>query len=340
MKTTRLAERHTLARSIESVSDSPTNVEHALFTILVVDDSPIYRKLVEQSLSDESLSIVTARNGREALALFSEHQPAILITDWTMPDISGPELCQRIRCDFSEHYVYMILITSNTNKEQVIQGLAAGADDYITKPFHPGELLARVGVGRRIIELQRQVEAKNRQLEELALTDPLTGLPNRRAIDIWVERQLRAAARHDFAIWVAMADLDYFKKVNDTFGHEAGDTVLKRIAEILQANTRRSNICGRLGGEEFLLVLTHISAEQDRIALDRIRVRFETEEYKFGGGTTRVTASIGVAGFSGSQTLDFDDLLARADEALYSAKNNGRNRIEFASRLAHFQSDT
>jgi len=112
-----------------------------------------------------------------------------------MPDISGPELCQRIRCDFQKHYAYLILLTSNTNKEQVIEGLAAGADDYLTKPFHSGELVARVGIGRRMFELHRQIEAKNRQLEDLALTDPLTGLPNRRAIDLWASRQLSAAFR-------------------------------------------------------------------------------------------------------------------------------------------------
>jgi two-component system, cell cycle response regulator len=144
-----------------------------------------------------------------------------------MLDISGIELCQRIRRDFQQFYAYIILLTSNTEKEKVIEGLAAGADDYLTKPFHPGELLARVGVGCRIVELHHQLQVKNRLLEELALTDALTGLPNRRAIDEWASRQLSAAARHNFPIWVVMADLDHFKKINDTHGHEAGDTVLK-----------------------------------------------------------------------------------------------------------------
>jgi DNA-binding response OmpR family regulator len=132
------------------------------FKILVVDDSPIYRRLVEQSLSKEKHPVLYAKNGREALSLFAEHRPAVVITDWTMPDISGIELCRCVRRDFREHYAYLILVTGNTDKEQVIEGLGAGADDYLTKPFHPGELVARVGVGRRIIELQRQIEAKNR----------------------------------------------------------------------------------------------------------------------------------------------------------------------------------
>jgi PleD family two-component response regulator len=135
------------------------------------------------------------------------------------------------------------------DKEQVIDGLAAGADDYLTKPFHWGELVARVEVGRRIVELHREIQAKNKLLEEMALTDNLTGSPNRRALEVWASRQLSAAARHDCSIWAVIADLDLFKRVNDTFGHDAGDTVLKTFAEILKENTRQSNICALVGVE-------------------------------------------------------------------------------------------
>src|ERR1700736_6048935 len=171
-------------------------------TILVADDSPIYRKLIQQALSQDDCTVLFAKNGRQAIDLFAEHRPALVITDWTMPDISGPELCQRIRRDFQPFYAYVILLTANTDKEEVIEGLAAGADDYLTKPFHPRELQARVRVGRRIVDLHREVQDKNRQLEEMALTDPLTGLPNRRAIVFWANRQLSAAVRHDFPVWV------------------------------------------------------------------------------------------------------------------------------------------
>jgi two-component system, cell cycle response regulator len=299
------------------------------FRILVVDDSPIYRKLVDQSLSTDHFAVLFAKNGPEALAVFAEHRPALVITDWTMPDISGPELCQRIRREFQDQYAYLILLTSNSNKEQVIEGLAAGADDYLTKPFHPGELVARVGVGRRMIELHRQIEAKNRQLEELALTDPLTGLPNRRAIDLWASRLCSAAARHDFPIWVVMADLDHFKRINDTFGHDAGDAVLKAFSEVLKANTRQSNMCARFGGEEFVLILSHVDRKQAEIAIERIRQRFQTKEFSFLGKTAVVTASFGVAGFRGSAPPELSSLLSRADTALYSAKSKGRNRVEF-----------
>jgi diguanylate cyclase (GGDEF)-like protein len=322
-------------RVIEQTSAGLSNVVPAgedgcqEFRILVVDDSPIYRKLVDQSLSKDQYPLLFAKNGREALDVFAEHHPSLVITDWTMPDISGPELCQRIRRDFQKHYAYLILLTSNANKEQVIEGLAAGADDYLTKPFHSGELVARVGVGRRMIELHRQIEAKNRQLEELALTDPLTGLPNRRAIDIWANRQFSAAARHDFPIWVVMADLDHFKRINDTFGHDAGDEVLKGFSQELKANTRQSNICGRLGGEEFLLILTHVDRKQAEIPIERIRQHFQMQEFSFEGKIAKVTASFGVAGFRGSAPSEFSSLLSRADAALYAAKSKGRNRVEF-----------
>jgi diguanylate cyclase (GGDEF)-like protein len=298
--------------------------------ILVADDSPVYRKLVEESLSQERYTIFFAKNGRQALDLFAEHKPGLVITDWTMPDISGIELCQRIRRDFQQFYAYVILLTANTDKKEVIEGLAAGADDYLTKPFHPGELQARVRVGRRNADLHDQLQAKNRQLEEMALTDALTGLPNRRAIDFWAAGQLSAAARHDFPIAVVMADLDHFKSINDTHGHDAGDIVLRSFAEVLKSNTRQSNICGRLGGEEFLVVITHLEKENVTIAIERIRKQFESQKFTVAGHTFGVTASFGIASFRGTDSPSFSDLVTHADAALYSAKHKGRNRVEFA----------
>jgi two-component system, cell cycle response regulator len=299
------------------------------FKILAVDDSAIHRKLIEHSLSGERYSVLFANNGREALELFADHQPAVLITDWDMPDIGGLELCRRIRRDFQGFYSHLILLSSNADKEQVVEGLAAGANDYLTKPFHSGELVARVEVGRRIVELHRQIQAKNRLLEEMALTDALTGLPNRRAVDVWASRELSAAARYHFPFWVVIADLDFFKKVNDTYGHDAGDTVLKSFAEILKANTRQSNMCARFGGEEFLLVITHSDKEGAKIAVERIRMQFESKKFNLGNGPVTVTASFGIAGFRGTKPPDWNALVACADTALYAAKHKGRNRIEF-----------
>jgi diguanylate cyclase (GGDEF)-like protein len=296
--------------------------------ILAVDDSAVSRKLVEHSLLGDRYSVVFAKDGREALELFAEHRPAVVITDWDMPDIGGLELCKRIRREFQGSYSHLILLSGNTDKEHVVEGLA-GADDYLTKPFHAGELVARVEVGCRIVELHRQIQAKNRLLEEMALTDSLTSLPNRRALDIWAPRQLSAAGRHGFPVWVVLADLDLFKKVNDAFGHDAGDTVLKSFAQILAANTRQSDICARLGGEEFLLMITHADKKNTKMVVERIRHQFESQKFTFGNSTITVTASFGIAGFCVTKPPDLNALVCRADAALYAAKNNGRNRIEF-----------
>jgi two-component system, cell cycle response regulator len=301
------------------------------FKILVADDSPIYTLLVKQTLSPEPCSLLFAKDGCEALTLFAEHQPPLVITDWVMPKMDGIELCCRIRADFPQTFSYLMLLTSNDEKESVVTGLRAGADDYLSKPFHPGELLARVGVGRRMVELHRQIQAKNRQLEELALTDSLTGLPNRRAIEVWASRQLSAAVRYGFPMWVVMADLDFFKKVNDSFGHSAGDAVLQGFAEILRTNTRGSDICGRIGGEEFLLVLTHVEYNNVGAVMERIRRSVEEQEFFFQGKVVRVTASFGVAGLDPKNPADFASLIGTADAALYSAKQKGRNRVEFES---------
>jgi two-component system chemotaxis response regulator CheY len=303
------------------------------FNVVVADDSALQRKLVEGALAEGPYRVFFARNGREALTLVADCRPAILITDWDMPDLTGIELCGEIRRD-EDSYTYVILLTSNTQKDQIVRGLAAGADDYLTKPFHSGELLARVAVGRRIAELHRQIQAKNRLLQQLALTDPLTGLPNRRAVEEWAIRSLKGAARHGFAFWVAMADLDRFKSINDTYGHEAGDVVLKRFAELIRANTRASNICGRIGGEEFVIVLTHGDGSDAVTAIDRIRRRFETEVFAFQGVMVRVSASFGIAGFQGSQPPELSQLFREADAALYIAKRSGRNRIEIARTAA------
>jgi diguanylate cyclase (GGDEF)-like protein len=300
------------------------------FEILIADDSPIDRKLLERALSGGRYPVLVAKSGQEAMAAFAKHRPALVVTDWMMPDLTGIELCKRIRREFQESYTYIIILTGMTEKNEVVKGLAAGADDYLTKPFHANEFLARLEVGRRIVGLQRQLETKNRLLEELALTDALTGLPNRRAVEGWAIRELSAAARHEFPFWVVMADLDHFKSVNDKYGHDAGDTVLKRFADILKSGTRSSDICGRIGGEEFLIVLTHVQKAGARLAIDRIRERFASQSFLFGGQEVKVTASFGIAEHSRHLSQNFTRLMTQADVALYSAKGLGRNRLEIA----------
>ena len=296
--------------------------------IIVADDSAVSRKLIEQALAKGNYDLLWARNGREAILLFIEHHPTIVITNWEMPDLTGIDLCTEIRRQ-QKSFVYVILLTANSQKQQIIKGLTAGADDYLTKPFHAGELLARVGVGSRFAELYRDIETKNQLLEELARTDCLTGLPNRRAVEEWSTRQLSGAARHGFPVWITIADLDNFKTVNDNYGHEAGDLVLKRVAEIMKTNTRFSNLCGRLGSEEFVIVLSQVDRHGAREALERLRTKIESERFNFSGTAVNVTASFGVAGFQPRKSLEFADLLRQADDALYVAKQSGRNRIQF-----------
>jgi two-component system, cell cycle response regulator len=300
------------------------------YQILVVDDSPVHRKLIEQALEAEPYSLLFATNGVEALDLFYKHAPSIVLTDWMMPDLSGLELCERIRADVRHAYTYIIVLTGKTEKDSVIRGLAAGADDYLTKPFDPGELLARVGVGCRTVELHREIAGKNQLLEEMAHTDSLTGLPNRRAIEDWGGRQLRGAARHGFPFWVVLADLDCFKNINDNYGHDAGDAVLRKFAEILKAKTRASDICGRMGGDEFLIVMTHVDEEHIQPTIEPLREKLATHAFNFGGQSVSITASFGIAGFHGTEGPPFSVLVQQADKALYAAKRAGGNQVKVA----------
>lgn len=309
-------------------SKNTMSVTEKAFPVLVVDDSPVARKLVEHALPADRYSLINAETGHQALELFAKHRPGLVITDWLMPDLSGIELCQRLRADFHDCFAYIILLTGVSEKSQIVAGLQAGADEYLTKPFHAEELMARADVGQRIVALHRELEGKNRLLEQLALTDSLTGLPNRRAIEQWGTRQLSGAIRHDFHLCVVEADLDQFKSINDTYGHDAGDEVLKRFGEILKINTRQCDIGGRIGGDEFLLVVTYVDQIGIQIALERIRQQLQASIFTFGGCDVTVTASFGIAEYRRGQMADFNRLMVQADVALYSAKRLGRNRVE------------
>jgi len=296
--------------------------------VLVVDDSAVYRRQVSQALAyHPSYETFLACNGEEALSIYREKVPSIVVTDWMMPDFSGIELCQRIRAEKGLPFAYVIMMTSNTDKGRAAQALEAGADDYIAKPFDGSELLARIGAGRRMVELHRKLQSKNAKLEEQARTDVLTGLPNRRAIEEWANKQLEGASRHGFPIWMVLGDLDCFKQVNDTFGHAAGDAVLRTFAETLKHGTRASDICGRLGGDEFLTVMTHVSAENIELTVNRFREQFASLSFPFSGQSISLTATFGVAGIESGQRWEFSELLCNADEMLYEAKRAGRNCV-------------
>jgi two-component system cell cycle response regulator len=296
--------------------------------VLVVDDSSVYRKLITDTLYYQPYSLLVAKSAGEALELFAKHAPPIVLTDWMMPDLTGLELCQRIRNDSQSSYTYVILLTSMTEKDSVVKGLEAGADDYLTKPFDPGELQARLAVGSRIIRLHRQIEAKNQQLEETSRIDPLTDLPNHRAIQEWATWQLKGAAQHGFPVWVVLADVDGFQKLNETHGREAGDAVLKDFAQIIRDNSRSSDMCGRVSDDEFIFILTHISKEDLPATIEKFRHSFEQHVCSLEGQSVSATASFGAVGFAGMDTPDFATLVRHADHALFAAKQAGGNQIK------------
>jgi len=298
------------------------------FLVLVVDDSAISRKQVEQVLPTKEFSVLPAKTGIEALNLFALHRPGLVITDWLMPDLSGVQVCQRLRARFTDSFTYILLLTSVSEKRSVVKGFEAGADDYLAKPFDPEELLARVRVARRFVELHRQLTSRNRFLEQLSLTDELTGLPNRRAIEQWATKQLSGAVRHNFPFWVILADLDEFKSINDAFGHDAGDAVLKAFAEILRVNTRQCDISARIGGDEFLLVITHAQEWGVKLAIEHLREQVNAQRLRFAEHDLGITASFGIAGLQRGPNVDFGRLIVQADVALHSAKRLGRNRVE------------
>lgn len=292
--------------------------------ILVVDDSAVSRKVLEYALEDQPCQVLFAHNGQEALQLVSQHRPHVVITDWMMPDLSGPEVCRKIREQSGNAYTYIIVLTSSSNIDKLVEGLDAGADDYLTKPFQKRELLARIGVGRRIIAMQHEIENKNRLLEQAAQTDPLTGLPNRRAVEEYARKQIAGARRYKFPLCVIAADLDRFKLINDSYGHAAGDEVLRHFAAVLKANTRTADICGRLGGDEFILMLTHVEPKDVPMFLERLRNALASHDFAFDGNATFVNASFGFAGLNFAEPKAFGELLAEADAALYKAKAKGR----------------
>jgi len=301
--------------------------------ILIAEDSPMCRKLLESILEKRPYELCSVANGREALDAFARFCPDIIITDWMMPDVSGIELCRQIR-KAQDGRTYIILVTQKSEEQDVIEALDAGADDYVTKPFNTGELLARIRVGCRTAQMGREIEAKNALLEKAARTDHLSGLANRLAVEEFAAKQLSAAIRHKFNLWIVVADLDKFKLVNDTYGHLAGDEAIKRFATILEANTRAADMCGRLGGDEFLMVMSHGNKKAIVQTIERLRSDFADEKGNLNGQPVSFTASFGIAGFDGTEKVTLRDLLMRADHALYLAKESGRNQVRAHIRSA------
>jgi len=309
--------------------------------VLVAEDEPISRRMLERSMRLWGFEVVLAQDGLQALEILSQPAaPKLLVLDWMMPGKDGVELCREIRQRREEEYSYILLLTSKREHTDVLEGLESGADDYLTKPFDPQELQVRLRTGKRIIGLMDELVAAREALRELAMHDALTGLWNRAAVRDALSEELRRSRCEGANLGVLVLDVDHFKKVNDTFGHLAGDAVLREVGRALRGIVRSYDMAGRYGGEEFLVVLpgcdevTAVShAERVRKAISRLEVPTEH-------GEIRVTASIGVAAVDCKSEVGVDGLIELADAALYSAKRSGRNCVALAKRSVSMRAAT
>ncbi|MEM6674656.1 MAG: diguanylate cyclase [Planctomycetota bacterium] len=314
--------------------------EAAPTRILLVEDDTQMLRLITHHLKREGYEVTTANTSSAGLAVAMETTPQIVITDWMMPEMSGLELCSTLRRSQAGMKMYIILVTARGEDDQIVEAFEAGADDYVVKPFNPRILLARVRAAQRMIQLRERVEeserSRLRQVAELgimtrklrsaALTDTLTQLPNRRYAMKRLKQEWEAAMRNSRPLSVIMCDIDSFKRVNDGFGHDTGDVVLREVALTLQAHARASDVLCRLGGEEFLVINTSTDVTTAATAAERLRAAIEGNVVEHGSFAEAVTVSLGVAGSTPAMT-SVDDLIKAADEALYEAKQTGRNRV-------------
>jgi len=276
--------------------------------------------------------VIVVRDGVEAWKILQgDAAPRLVILDWMMPGLDGIQICHQVRQRAAAPYVYILLLTAKGNQKDVINGLEAGADDYLTKPFHALELKARLRSGRRILELQQQLIAAREALRLQATHDLLTGLWNHAAILDILQRELDRARRESNPLGVVMGDLDHFKRVNDTYGHLAGDAVLREVAKRLSASVRPYDSVARYGGEEFLIVAPNCDPGSGLNLAQRLRSSLDQKPIDLSEGMLPLTCSLGVAVGGLASKDNSDSMLRAADAALYRAKANGRNRIELAA---------
>ncbi len=296
--------------------------------ILLAEDDEVTRRILRQTLGRWGYDVVCAADGVEAWNLLQQPEgPRIAILDWIMPRMDGIDVCRNVREHLKERYVYVLLLTAKDNKEDIIKGMEAGADDYVSKPFDPQELRTRLSAGRRIIDLQSQLLAAQESLRYLATHDSLTGLVNRPEILVRLRRELDRSEREGTSVGILVVDVDHFKRVNDTLGHAGGDLVLVEVAARMRAALRSYDEIGRYGGEEFLAVLPGCDGSSACRQAERLRSLVASLPVAVSGESVWVTVSIGVSARAPGSTEDLELLVRKADECLYQAKAAGRNRI-------------
>lgn len=300
--------------------------------ILIADDDPVARRLLERTLQRLGHEVVAVADGADALnALLDPAGPRMAILDWMMPGLDGLAVCRAVR-DRDAPYVYLILLTARDGDDDVVAGLVAEADDYLTKPFDARELNARIQSGERILDLEAKLLTAEKDLRHEATHDRLTGLWNRGMVLDELDRTIKRVRRTGEHLTVALADVDHFKAVNDTHGHDAGDRVLRETARRIKASLRDVDAVGRYGGEEFLIVLASRDSAGQLAALDRVGLVVSQAPIEIGiGRWVTVTLSIGAARSLTSEP-DAASLILAADEALYRAKDHGRNCLKLAWR--------
>jgi diguanylate cyclase (GGDEF)-like protein len=298
--------------------------------ILLAEDEAVSRRVLTTMLSKWGYEATVVSDGLAAWQVLQHPAaPQLAILDWMMPGMDGLQVCRAVRQLGAEPYTYILLLTSRNRKEDIVTGLEAGADDYVTKPFDAHELQVRLRAGRRILDLQTELITAREIQRQQAMHDVLTGALNRGTILENLKRELSRARRDDAQVGVIMVDLDHFKWINDTYGHLVGDMVLREFAFRTQNLLRQHDLVGRYGGEEFLVVLPSCNALEAAQVAERIREGLAAIPISTPDTQILVTASFGVTASHGTPEEDVDSLLRAADTALYRAKKEGRNRVVF-----------
>ena len=297
---------------------------------MIAEDDPVSRKLLEKVLIKAGNKVVSVENGQKALELFNDKFFPIVLTDWMMPEMDGLELCRAIRKNTYPGYVFIILLTAKDSKDDIIRGLGAGADDYLTKPFSHAELIARLNTGKRVLELERSLKDANEEIRILSITDPLTGTYNRGYMTERLPQEIKRARRYSRTLSIILCDIDHFKKVNDTYGHLVGDRVLKDFAQCIRHSIRQDvDWTARYGGEEFLIVLPETDVNGASVMAERLKSELSQRVTETQGKQISITASFGVTGFgpdTPDEMISPEAMISKADKYLYQAKREGRNR--------------